>query len=62
MTLKAAYFRLIGFSDSQPITGAHLETAFSTGVGLGILWPKKGRWHNLRAWAELIVFTRALTL
>jgi hypothetical protein len=61
MTLKAAYFRVIGFHDLQAITLAHLSTAANHGIALQIAWPPQGRLHNVRAWAELLVKTRALT-
>jgi hypothetical protein len=61
MTVKAAYFRVVGFSDSHPITPADLDSAVSQGAQLQVPWPKKGKWHNIRAWAELLVKTRAST-
>jgi hypothetical protein len=29
------------------------------GRALGIAWPAQGQWHNVRAWAELLVTVRA---
>jgi hypothetical protein len=61
MTLKAAYFTVIGFAETQVITSADLMAAINTGRWMGIAWPPRGQGHNLRAWAELLVLTRAAT-
>jgi hypothetical protein len=62
MTLKAAYFALIGLADSDTITWPnHLQPAIHHGKTLGIVWPNPGAGHNVRAWAELLVTERALT-
>lgn len=59
MTLKAAFFGAIGFPVLQPLTAADLIGAKSKALGLGIIWA--GNLHDLRAWAELLVTTRAAT-
>jgi len=57
MTLKAAYFNVIGFPDNRPITRHDLLLAARSAPALGVAWP--GNLHDIRAWAELIVATRA---
>jgi hypothetical protein len=60
MTLKAAYFASIGFPPTRPITTRDLEAARNVGIGTyRILWP--GRFHNVRAWSELLVEHRSRT-
>lgn len=60
MTLKAAYFSLIGLPEHAPITwGNHLVPAINAGLALNISWPNQGKGHNVRAWSELLVLTRA---
>jgi hypothetical protein len=63
MTLKAAYFRLIGLGTTEVITWAgRILPAIERGRNvLGIAWPKAGQGHNVRAWAELLVAERAAT-
>jgi hypothetical protein len=62
MTLKAAYFALIGLADTDAITWTtHLQPAIHRGRGLGVAWPAQGAGHNVRAWAELLVGVRALS-
>lgn len=64
MTLKAAYFWLVGFPETQTITLADLRSAAVNGVKLGVSWPggpKAPRLHDLYSWAELILATRAAT-
>src|ERR1700722_9567363 len=62
MTLKAAYFALAGFADTDVITWhGHIGPAISRGKALGIAWPPQGAGHNVRAWAELLVKARAST-
>jgi hypothetical protein len=62
MTLKAAYFRLTGLKDTDPITwGHHFQPAINRARNvLGIAWPRPGEGHNVRAWAELLVLERAV--
>jgi hypothetical protein len=61
MTLKAAYFLLVGLTETDQITWqGHLQPAINRGQGMGIVWPKPGAGHNVRAWAELLVAERAL--
>ena len=59
MTLKAAYFSLIGMAETDAITWrGHLLPAIDQGRNMGIAWPGQGG-HNVRAWAELLVAERA---
>jgi len=61
MTLKAAYFSLLGLADPAVITwNGHLRPAINRGRAIGIAWPPQGAGHNVRAWAELLVVVRAL--
>ena len=54
MILKAAYFSVIGLSETDKITWpGHLQPAIQRGRGLNIAWPNQGAGHNVRAWAEL---------
>jgi hypothetical protein len=64
MTLKAAYFSLIGFDDSKPIerkldltVAIHRASKAIQGVTDALLDEERG--HNVRAWAELLVQVRA---
>jgi hypothetical protein len=60
MTLKAAYFALIGFADRQPITLTDLRAARTHAVGvLGVTWPTHSL-HDLRGWADSIVAERTV--
>jgi hypothetical protein len=62
MTLKAAYFALVGLADTDVITwNAHLQPAIQRGRTMGVAWPPQGAGHNVRAWAELLVRVRALS-
>jgi hypothetical protein len=56
MTLKAAYFQIIGFADSQRITMADLNAARLSAPRLGVA--PLANLHDLRGWAELLVTTR----
>ena len=50
MTLKAAYFLLVGLTETDQITWqGHLQPAINRGQGMGIVWPKPGAGHNVRA-------------
>lgn len=63
MTLKAAYFSLIGLAEDDVITvPGHIQPAINRGKAapLSIHWPNQGAGHNVRAWAELLVGVRAL--
>ncbi len=61
MSLKAAYFAFTGLAEDDALTwGRHLQPAIARGQGMGIAWPHAGAGHNVRAWAELLVATRAL--
>ena len=56
MTLKAAYFALLGRAEIAILTWAgDILPAINDGRGLGIVWPVPGQGHNVRAWAELLV-------
>lgn len=57
MTLKAAYFRLIGFAPNQAITMADLKGAKANAPRVGFTW--FGNLHNLESWALLLISTRA---
>lgn len=57
MTLKAAYYNAIGFTESQHITVADLHAAKATAPSMGVTW--SGNLHDIGAWAELLVATRA---
>jgi hypothetical protein len=59
MTLKGAYFRLIGFPPSQQITLKDLQAAKVKAGVLKSTWT--GNFHDLRAWAELLVAARGAT-
>src|SRR5262249_29685825 len=63
MTLKAAYFSLIGRAETDVLTCAgDILPAINRGRAvLGIAWPHQGQGHNVRAWAELLVLERAAT-
>ncbi len=62
MTLKAAYFGLLGRAETDVLTwAADISPAIAGGIGLGIKWPSQGKGHNVRAWAELLVVRRAAT-
>jgi hypothetical protein len=63
MTLKAAYFSLLGLAEDQTITvPGHIQPAINRGraAPLLIAWPNQGAGHNVCAWAELLVGVRAL--
>lgn len=63
MTLKAAYFSLLGLAEKDVITvPGHIQPAINRGraAPLSIAWPNQGAGHNVRAWAELLVGVRAL--
>jgi hypothetical protein len=62
MTLKAAYFSLLGRADTAALTwGADILPAIHAGRGMGIAWPIPGQGHNVPAWAELLVAQHAAT-
>lgn len=63
MTLKSAYFSLLGLAEHDVITvPGHIQPAINRGraAPLSIAWPNPGAAHNVRAWAELLVGVRAL--
>ncbi len=62
MTLKAAYFSMVGLAETAEIRWREeLRPAIDRGRTMGIVWPNKGDGHNVRAWAELLVNVRALS-
>lgn len=62
MTLKAGYFSLIGFGETDPVdVGRHVVPAIDRGRALGIAWQRRGQGHNVRAWAELLIAERSAT-
>lgn len=57
MLLKAAYFRLRGRSDADPIAIGDLHGAKSYAQStLGMIWP--GNLHDVSAWAQLLIEER----
>jgi hypothetical protein len=62
MTLKAAYFSLLGRAETALLAYVgDIVPAVTAGRGMGIAWPFQGQGHNVRAWAELLVAQRAAT-
>jgi hypothetical protein len=59
MTLKAAFFEVIGFPSNLRISAADLKGAKAKAKSLGVLWA--GNYHDLSAWAQALVSTRATT-
>jgi hypothetical protein len=60
MTLKAAYFAAVGFSETRAITIGDLGAARNAGIAsFHITWPNQGKFHNVRAWADLLVGFRS---
>jgi hypothetical protein len=53
VTLKTAWFSLIGFPERKGITRNDLRGAVSIATSYGIPWPG-GAFHNLFAWAQLL--------
>ena len=58
MTLKAAYFRLIGFTSSRVLTFSDLRAATVRALTLAVSWPPPHSFHYLPGWADLIVQER----
>ena len=56
MTIKAAYFRVEGFGDNDPIGMPQLRAAQSRGATLGL--PKARNFHDLSWWGGLLVECR----
>ena len=59
MTLKAAWFSLLGFSENRPIDRTDLRTALATAKAHGITWPQEEPLHAVHCWAQLLVHHRA---
>lgn len=58
-TLKAAYFRAIGFKADQVIAAKDLNQAVSSAIQYGIHW--QGNWHRIDLWARLLVSVRMMS-
>ncbi|HUY31770.1 MAG TPA: hypothetical protein VMV69_03250 [Pirellulales bacterium] len=58
MTLKAAYFKVLGFVQSQTIAINHLHGAKAGAAALGVVW-KGNNLHSIESWSDLLVATRA---
>lgn len=60
LTLKAAYFAVLGFDATRPISMGDLQAARNAGLmNYQIVWPNHGKFHNVRAWADLQVEHRS---
>lgn len=57
MSLKLAYFRLLGESLAYPIDAAVLRTAVAAAALLGVRTPHDG-FHSLRFWRDAIIAQR----
>jgi hypothetical protein len=57
MTVKAAWFALLGYPDYKSIARKDLETAKAVAKSYGIGWP--GNFHDIECWAQLLVQHRA---
>jgi hypothetical protein len=55
MTLKAAYFTLLGYPERQPILLRDLRLAVANAGTCGIQWPPGGGFHAIFHWARLLV-------
>jgi len=53
MTVKAAWFALLGYPDYKSIARKDLETAKAVAKSYGIGWP--GNFHDIECWAQLLV-------
>ena len=56
---EGCVFRAPRLSGGSPYHLARPPDAIDRGRALGIAWARQGDWHNVRAWAELIVAARA---
>src|SRR5260370_33516195 len=55
MTLKAAYFALLGRLDTAVLSWrGDIVLAIESGRLMRIAWPSAGQGHNVRAWAEVL--------
>ena len=62
MTIKAAYFSLIGHRAAQTITRQDLDGAKAIAIKTHkVSWSHPGNLHNVAAWAELLVTVRSLS-
>lgn len=57
MTLKSAYFALIGHGEGNAITKMHLDKAKGMAKSLNFVWV--GNLHNVESWAKLLANTRS---
>jgi hypothetical protein len=60
MLLKAAYFKVDGHGDNEPITLQQVRNAVRqlAQTTYRIIWPAAGDLHNVARWAELLVLHR----
>ncbi|HUY89770.1 MAG TPA: hypothetical protein VMV10_13635 [Pirellulales bacterium] len=59
MTIKAAYFQVVGFLATQSIAIQHLSAAKANAPSLAIV-RKGGNLHSVESWAELLVGMRGI--
>jgi hypothetical protein len=57
MTVKAAWFALLGYPEHRSIVRSDLEAAKVKAKSYGIGW--SGNFHDLEAWAQLLIQHRA---
>jgi len=64
MVVKAACFSVIGLGETEPLDWkTHLRPAIEFGrTKASIIWPFRGDGHNVRAWLELLIYTREQVL
>lgn len=53
MTIKAAWFALLGYGDDQSIGLGDLRRAKEKALSYKIVWP--GNFHDLNCWAQLLI-------
>lgn len=57
MLLKSAYFRIIGLSETTPITRQHLRDARSEAARLSV-GASDEQFHNVEFWGEIVIKKR----
>ncbi len=57
LLLKSSYFRIIGLSDTTPITRQHLRDARAEAASLGAV-SNDEQFHNIEFWGELVIKKR----
>lgn len=64
MLLKAAYFSCLGLPELSLLSWASdiLPAIDKAKKTFKIAWPKAGQGHNVRAWSELLIAERAMTV